>query len=85
MVSFTLIWVLFSFSFVFSCYYCRPIAVCFVANLLQRAIIALTVGFFVDFHVDVSDDKISIRLNNHIKSCSLVCCRSRISGILGIF
>ena len=46
------------FSFVVSCCCRRPATVCFIAILLWRAVLSLTVGFFVGFHTDVLDDKV---------------------------
>ena len=57
----------------------------FVVNLLHRVVLSLTVGFFVDFRVGISNVKVLIQLNHHIKSYSLVCYRSRILGIIIIF
>ena len=42
------------------------------------------IGFLRDFRVGNLDDKVSIRQSHHIKSCSLVCYRSRILVILGL-
>ena len=42
------------------------------------------IGFLRDFRVGNLDGKVSIRQSHHIKSCPLVCYRSRILVILGL-
>ena len=39
---------------------------------------------FNRFRVGLSDDKVSIRQNHHIKSCLLVCCKFEIISILSL-
>ena len=57
----------------------------FVGHLLRCAVLSLTIGFFIDFRVSVSDDKVSIGQNRHIKSYSSVLCSFGSLDILCIF
>ena len=58
--SFLIKWI--RFFFVFLCFFgfLSP-TLCFVVNLLRRAVLSLIVGFFVGFHVAVSHGKVSIQ------------------------
>ena len=57
-VSSTSIRVCLCFSFVFSCFYHRPFAACFVTDLLRRVVVLSTVSFFVGSRVGSSNDKV---------------------------
>ena len=46
-----------SFSFVFLCCCCGLATECFVINLLWCTVLSLTIGYFVGFCVNVSNDK----------------------------
>ena len=45
----------------------------FCRRLVATCSFVLMVGFFVGFHVGISNDKVSIQHNHHIKSCSSIC------------
>ena len=73
-----------AFSFFFLLVVMNPMQ-CFVFDLLCLTVLSVTVGFFVGFCIGVSNGKVSIRQNHHIKSRLSICCRYGILGILGIF
>ena len=58
----------YGFSFVFSCFYHRLVATCFVVDLLWWSVVSSTISFFVGFHVTSSNVKVQsnrvIRSNN---------------------
>ena len=41
----------FKFAFVFSCFCCRLVVMCFIINLLRRVIVSSIVIIFVGFHI----------------------------------
>ena len=65
-------WFLPGFSFVFlylfvflspmycGMFCCLPIMACFIIDLLRRIVVSLTVGFFIGFYVDSSDNRVLI-------------------------
>ena len=58
------------FTFVFSCFYHRPIATCFIVdhNLLRLIVVSSTVSFFMSFLISSSDGKIrsdKVIISNH--------------------
>ena len=55
--------------FVVACFYHKPVAACFIANLLWRVVLSSMVSFFVGFHIDSLDDK--IQSNKVIKSIQI--------------
>ena len=55
--------------FIFSCFYYRFIATCFVIDLLQLVVMSWTISLFMDFHFDSSYGKIrfnKVIISNHI-------------------
>ena len=56
-----------------------------VLSSLQHVVLTLTFFFFMVFRIGIEDGKVSIWESHHIKSCLLICCKSRILVILSIF
>lgn len=42
-------------------FYCQLVTACFSSTYNDIQLVSLTMGFFIGFHVDYLDDKVSVR------------------------